>query len=192
MTLIGNTRLRHRKDVSFCIICLLLFLFTACRSGIDKTLPPDTIQDSAGRTLLVNARSSINDLCREVLDRVARNDRHALEALALTEDEIKRYVWPYEKHSRSEVNMPFDFWWGELRKKSSFRLTQTLQKFGGKKFELISVRFAEEAMQYNNATVHRDSRITVRNEEGQESVVEMFGSVFELNGQYKIFSYIYK
>jgi hypothetical protein len=115
-----------------------------------------------------------------------------LEALALTEDEIKRYVWPYEKHSRPEVNMPFDFWWGELRKKSSFRLTQTLQKFGGKKFELTSVRFAEEAMQYNNATVHRDSRITVRNEEGQESVVEMFGSVFELNGQYKIFSYIYK
>jgi hypothetical protein len=64
--------------------------------------------------------------------------------------------------------------------------------YGGKKFEFLGVRFAKEAMKYNNATVHRDARLTVRNEEGHEGEVEMFGSILELDGKYKVFSYIYK
>lgn len=182
-----------KERALFCSACFFLFLMASCTGGIQKPLSAVAAPESSNsKTLLINARSSMDELCREVLKNVALKDRKALEALALTEDEIKRYVWPYDKHSRPEVNMPFEYWWGDLHKRSSFRLTQTLQKFGGKKFALISIRFAEEPMQYNEGIVHRDTRLSVRDEEGQEWEVEMFGSVFELNGQYKVFSYIYK
>lgn len=171
------------------LLCLLL---ASCSADIYRPIGSLDPQGTEPHIGFVNARSSIDELCREVLGKVAQNDRASLEALALTEDEAKRFVWPYDEHSRPEVNMPFDFWWGDLHKRSSFRLTQSLQKFGGKKFELISVRFAKESMKYNDAIVQRDTHLTVRDEEGREWDVEMFGSIIELKGQYKIFSYIYK
>ncbi|MFZ5906455.1 MAG: hypothetical protein ACOYVJ_03465 [Nitrospirota bacterium] len=171
---------------------LLLILLVSCATGGEMPGISGLPEDAHPGNGLSNTRASVDELCREVLALVAQKNRNALEALALTEDEVKEYIWPYDEHSRPEVNMPFAFWWGDLHKRSSFRLTQTLQKFGGKKFELVSVRFGEDSMHYHNAIVHRDTRLTVRDEEGREWDVELFGSIVELNGQYKIFSYIYK
>lgn len=188
----GQTLLPTMIVVSLSALAFLLFLVTSCMAEVDKAITPVDSQNMHNEEGLSNTRSSIDELIKEVLEEFARNDRKALEALALTEDEVKRYVWPYDKHSKPGVNMTFEYWWGELHKRSAFRLTQTMQKFGGKKVTLISFRFAEDPMKYNNATVYRDTILTIQDEEGQTWDAEMFGSIFELNGKFKIFSYIYK
>jgi len=158
-------------------------------AGVDKPLTPVAPQDMQEEQGLVNARPSIDELCKEVLEKVAHKDAKALEALALSEDEFKNYYWPYSKWSRPETRMPFEFIWGDLHQKSSFALAGVLVRYGGKKLEYISVRFSEETVAYNDAKVHGGPVLTVRNEEGKEGDVKMFGAVFELNGAYKIFSY---
>lgn len=150
---------------------------------------PVVPQDTNDERGLTYASSSIDELCKEVLERVAQKDLKLLEAMALTEDEFKSYVWPYSEWSRPEVRMPFEYYWGLLHQRSSSELRGTLAKYGGEKFELISVRFAKETMEYQDAKVYRDPRLTVRDEEGREREMEMFGAIIELNGNYKIFSY---
>jgi len=154
-----------------------------------KETSPVPLHEIEGEKGLSNAFSSIDELCKEVLEKVAQKDKRYLEALALTEDEFKRYYWPHSDWSRPEVRMPFEFFWGDLHQKSSFKLAGILAKFGGKKFEFVSLRFAEETTEYQDARVHSDPRITVRNEDGKESEVKMFGAIFEMNSKYKIFSY---
>jgi hypothetical protein len=38
--------------------------------------------------------------------------------------------------------------------------------------------------------VFRDARVLVRNEEGNEGYLDLFGSVMEYQGQYKLFSFV--
>jgi len=168
----------------------LLFLFlTSCMAGIEKPVAPVVPQDTNKENGLTNARSSIEELCKEVLAGIAGKDRKLLETMALTEDELKRYIWPYSEWSKPEVRMPFEFYRGDLHQKSSFALSGVLAKYGGIKFEFVSARFAKDILTYQNARVHNGARITVRDEQGRVGEIKMFGSVFELNGQYKIFSY---
>jgi hypothetical protein len=158
-------------------------------AGVDKPLVPVAPQDMQEEQGLVNARPSIDELCKEVLEKVAHKDVKALEALALSADEFKKYYWPYSKWSKPETRMPFEFIWGDLHQKSSFALAGVLVKYGGKRLDFISVRFSEEPVSYSHAKVHGAPVLTVRNEEGKEGEVKMFGAVFELNGAYKVFSY---
>ena len=168
---------------------LLLLLLTSCLAGVDKPLAPAAPQDMQNEQGLANARPSIDELCKEVLKKVAQKDTKTLEALALNSDEFKRYYWPYSEWSRPEVRMPFEFFWGDLHQKSSFALAGVLAAYGGKKLDFIRIRFSEEPVAYQNAKVHSGAFLTVRNEEGEEGEVKMFGAVFELNGAYKVFSY---
>ncbi len=180
------------------MLSLLVFLLTSCAVRVEKTIAqeqpvqpeiPDAQLNEMG---LADAASSIDELCKEVLERVAQEDIKSLEAMALTEDEFRRFYWPYSEWSRPEVRMPFEYYWGDLHQRSSSALKGVLARHGGKKLEFISVRFSKEAMQYQDAKVHRHPKLTVKDEEGQQQELEIFGSIFELNGNYKIFSYRYK
>jgi len=181
--------LSRRKVKHLSLAGLLLLLLTSCLASVDKPLAPAAPQDMQNEQGLANARPSVDALCKEVLEKVALKDTKALEAMALNADEFKRYYWPYSEWSRPEVRMPFEFFWGDLHQKSSFALAGVLAAYGGKKLDFIRIRFSEEPVAYQEAKVHSGALLTVRNEEGEEGEVKMFGAVFELNGTYKIFSY---
>jgi hypothetical protein len=159
---------------------LLLFFLSVCSACDDRGL--------------VNAKSSVDELCKGVLEGIAQNNIKSLEAMALTEDEFKRYYWPLSEWSRPEVRMPFEYYWGDLRQKSNNSLKRMLASLGGKKFELVHVYFGKKTMEFPDAkiNIYRDTRLIVDNGEGEEQEIEVFGSIVEVNGQYKIFSYIYK
>jgi hypothetical protein len=176
------------RSLSLLVFCF--FLFIACVAAVDKPDANVVPQDKNSEHSLSNARSSIDELCKDVLKLIAKNDMKALKALALTEEEFKQYYWPYSDWSRPEVRMPFEFYWGDLHQKSSWHLRSMLQAYGGEKFEFIRVDFKGETMEFGNAKAHRDSRLIVKNEAGKEVWIEAFGSVFEMNGQYKVFSFI--
>ena len=187
-----HNMLSHRKTRRLFTLSLLFFLLTSCMTAVEKTAVPAVPHDTNDEKRLTNASSSIDELCKEVLEKVAQKDIKSLEAMALTEYEFKRYYWPHSEWSRPEVRMPFEFYWGLLHQRSSGALRGTLAKYGEKKFELISVHFAKETMEYQDVKIYPDARLTVRDEEGREREIEMFDSIIELNGDYKIFSYIYK
>ena len=125
-----------------------------------------------------------------VLDALAADDGPALLALALTEMEFRTFVWPELPSSRPERGLPFEYAWGDLHQKSTNELRRLVAGAGGRRYELLDMTFDGESTPYETFTVHRESRLKVRDPEGIERDVRLFGSVLQRGGEYKLFSYV--
>jgi hypothetical protein len=125
-----------------------------------------------------------------VLEAVARRDAEALRALALNEQEFREHVWPELPSARPERNLPFAYVWGDLRQKSEQGLAAMLAKHGGAPYQLTEVTFEGEPTRYSSYTVHRDTTLTVRDARGAVVTLRLYGSTFEKDGAYKVFSYV--
>jgi hypothetical protein len=125
-----------------------------------------------------------------VLDGVARRDTTALRGLALNEQEFREHIWPELPASRPERNLPFSYVWGDLHQKSEMALGQTLATHGGRRYTLVSVRFAGDTTRYPSYTVFRETVLRVRDEQGIETDLRIFGSSLEKDDAWKVFSYV--
>ena len=125
-----------------------------------------------------------------MLDAVARRDTESLRGLALNEEEFREHVWPELPAARPERNLPFSFVWGDLRQKSEQSMGVTMARHGGRRYRLVSVQFAGEATRYPSYTVHRETVVRVRDEQGMETDLRLFGSSLEKDGAWKVFSYV--
>jgi hypothetical protein len=137
---------------------------------------------------LENTHPSATALARAVLDAVARRDTDALRRLALNETEFRHHVWPQLPAARPERNLPFSYVWADLHQKSEQALRRTLTAYGGRRFELVDVRFSS-VTDYAAYRVHREATFVVRGDGGQ-SAVRVCGSLLEKDGKWKVFSYV--
>jgi hypothetical protein len=125
-----------------------------------------------------------------VLAALEKRDANALLALVLTREEFTEHVWPDLPAARPERNLSPGFVWGDLNQKSNAALRDTLAAHGGKKYELINIRYLGETTQYGSYRVHRESELTIRDAGGVERQIRVFGSTIEKGGRYKAFSYV--
>ncbi len=139
---------------------------------------------------LPNSHISLEALAAAVLDAVESRDAAALRSLALDEREFREHVWPELPASRPERNMPFSYVWTDLRTKSEAGLNAVLAAYGGRRYQLDRVRFTGGATQYETFVVHRESVVEVRDGEGRRETLQLFGSVIEKGGRFKVFSYV--
>lgn len=139
---------------------------------------------------LAHAAESPEALAEAILDRLAAADRAGLERLMLTRDEFEALVWPHLPVSRPATNMPISFVWNRLRQQSDGRLSQVLAVHGGTSYALVRLEFAGDRSRYGGATVARDSVMTVRTPAGGIERLELFGSMIEQDGRYKVFSFV--
>ena len=145
---------------------------------------------SQSSSLLGNAHSSSQALAAAVLDAIARRDVATLRGLALNEQEFREHVWPELPASRPERNLPFSYVWGDLRQKSETSLTQTMARHGGRRYTLVSLRFAGETTRYPSYTVYRETILKVRDDQAIEGDLRVFGSSLEKDDTWKVFSYV--
>ena len=140
--------------------------------------------------LLGNAHPSPQALAIGVLDAIARRDITTLRSLALNEHEFREHIWPELPASRPERNLPFSYVWGDLYQKSESSLVQTLATHGGRRYTLVSVRFAGDVTRYPSYTVHRETVLTVRDEARTQTGLRLYGSSLEKGEAWKVFSYV--
>jgi len=126
-------------------------------------------------------------LAKEVLEGLAANDFEGLRALALSEAEFKDTIWP---DMPVRGNFPVDYVWSDLRSKSTRALLRSLARHGGRRFELLDLRFKEGVTAYDTFVVYRQAQLLVRDEQGREGALDVMGSVVEKGGRYKLFSYV--
>ena len=122
---------------------------------------------------------------------MSKQDVGTLKSLPLTIDEFRLYVWPKLPASRPERGLPLEFIWGELNQKSRNAIASNYARYKGRKLELLSVGFKDGETDYGSFVVHRESHLRVRDSESGEKLgLELFGSVMEWKGKYKLFSYV--
>jgi hypothetical protein len=141
-------------------------------------------------SFLSNAYPSTEALSTAVIAAVERRDTAALRAVALNEEEFREHVWPELPASRPERNLPFSYVWGDLRQKSDAGLALTLQRHGGRRYALVSVRHVGETTHYPSYVVHRETVLHVRDEAGMVTDLRLFGSVIQKDDVWKVFSYV--
>jgi hypothetical protein len=134
---------------------------------------------------------SPEDLARTVLEAFAKEDVEKLKSLPLSKEEFQHHVWPKLPASRPERNLPFEYGWGDLHKKSMSSIASNFSRYKGRNFELISMRFKGGETDYGSFVVHREAVMRVRDVvSGEELDLALFGSVMERQGRYKLFSYV--
>ncbi|MGE4054251.1 MAG: hypothetical protein AB7F99_05575 [Vicinamibacterales bacterium] len=142
------------------------------------------------RASVEHTEASVDALAQAVLEAIERRDMDRLEALALNEAEFLEVVWPELPAARPERNLPADFVWNDLRMKSNYSLGQTLNRYAAMSpLTLVDVRFDRETTPYDTYLVHREAVLIVKGRDGIEQELRLFGSVFEQDGRYKVFSY---
>lgn len=157
---------------------LLLLAITLIIAGCASPPPP-----------LTHTEGSAEALATAVLRAYAARDKAALDGLALNELEFRTHVWPELPAARPERNLPFSYVWGDLHQKSEQSLAGLLPEHGGRRYDLLAVRFAESTPSATY-TVHREATFHVRDADGGERDLRLAGSFLEKQGQWKVFSYV--
>jgi hypothetical protein len=138
---------------------------------------------------LANAASSPEALARSFLDALAAGDVVAMKRLRITKKEFCWYVWP-ELPASQLPNVDCDFVWSQATLNSLAGLDEVLHAYAGRRLELVSLRFAAGDEAHASYVVHGDTRVTLRDEAGEVRELKLFGSMLELDGRYKLFSFV--
>jgi len=158
-------------------------LFTPPPSKSSKPKPRDTSRP------LAFAASSEEELARNVIAAIEAGDQKSLEAARITEGEFRDYVWP-ELPASKVPNVTAEFAWSQANLKNYSGMGRVLDRNRGQHYEFVSMRYLGGDTVYPTYTVHNKAIVTVRDHSGDVRELRLFGSVLELDGQYKLFSYV--
>lgn len=127
---------------------------------------------------------------REALALIEAGDAGRLSRLALSEAEFRAAVYPRLPASRPERNTSAEFVWDRLHQRSRSALAYTLERYRGRRYEVVAVDFVGETTDYGPFQVHRETVLTVETPDGGRGTLRIFGSILEQEGRYKIFSFV--
>jgi hypothetical protein len=142
----------------------------------------------AERCTLANTDESMDALGRHFLEVLARGDREEMAALAVQKEDFSTCVYPTLPASQPGSNLSVDFVWDQSYLRNLAGLAKTLD-YAGRKYEYVGLRIADGTRHYVTFTIHRDVRIQVKDETGKELELNLFGSVIESGGRFKIYSF---
>ncbi len=144
---------------------------------------------AAERPSLDEAASSPEELVRRFLAAVTENNIEHVRRLAVNQDEFKTLVYPELSAAGRARNTSAEFVWSMLQTRSESSLHSIMEAVGGRQLSFEEIRFTGETTRYESYKVHSESLLVLRDEVGDRQTVRLFGSVLELDGQFKIFSF---
>lgn len=160
---------------------LLAALLIGCTTGHGDT--------PARERALEGSRDSIEALASDFLQALSREDRQQLKELALSKQQFVDIVWPHLPAARPGTNLTSDYVWSSLHMRSLAGLDSSLGRYGGASLQFVGYRFEGKTTDYGSFQVHRETILEVR-ENGEAKEARFFGSVLEMNGEFKIFSFV--
>lgn len=134
---------------------------------------------------------SVKDLAASFLTSLKKRDREEMTGLALNRDEFEALLWPSLPASRPGTNLTAEYVWKQLELRSRAALSTTLSRYGGKEMKLKRVHFAKKEVLGDELTLYRDVRLRVEDADGKQIELNLFGSVIEARGYFKIVSFVH-
>ncbi len=150
---------------------------------------PAAPTSKAATRRLANAQMSAEELSRNFLKALANEDMKFIESLRLTKEEFCQYVFP-ELPASKTPNVTCDFVWQQATLKSLSGLSEMYPKHKGKKYQFVALRFEKGIDSYPTYQVHKETHLVVKDETGKRQELRLFGSMLEMDGKYKLFSFV--
>lgn len=142
----------------------------------------------AGR--LSSAFHSDRALAETALLALKERDADLLASLRVTEREYREVLFPEFPASKPPRTIPVDFHWFHLDARSRAGIEDALGELGGEDFELIEVVATRGVDQYATFKIHNKVELKVRRKrDGQVAQIKVFGSVVEVDGEFKILGF---
>ena len=173
----GNLR---RKSLKLGVLLLCCLLLAPGCSGPGSDVQPDA----------KGWFGSAEELARAVSRALSANDRTVLDRFRISRDEYMAVVWPELPISKIEQwKGQSGFVWSQHTAKSDSGLQQVLRRFGESPLQLVSVRLSGQVQEYEGVKIHIKPEFTMKNSAGDESKARLMGSIIEISGRFKVFSY---
>lgn len=163
---------------------------------IDSILPPEEEMrrfraalggDSA--VALVGGASSRTELVRRFVGALAANDTAKLLTMAVRGREFADLYYPGSPYSHAPYKQPPSFAWRLIQDPSTAGLTKLLDRLGGKPMSFVSERCEPKVAVEGRVRRYTGCLVTVVTAAGDTATKRYFGSIVELNGQFKFLSY---
>jgi hypothetical protein len=132
---------------------------------------------------------SQEELAQAVLQAIARQDLQAMKDLALSKEEFERYVWPELPVSNPRTNVSLDFVWSDVHFRSALRMQAIFDNLKGKKLSLVRLHPRRKAESFATHRAYPDMEVILRSEDGKEGPYPLFGTLIEMDGVWKVYSY---
>lgn len=137
--------------------------------------------------------TSREELITRFLEALRQKDGAALERLRVNEEEYVEIILPGSvpegQPLRTWPREVSAYFFRDLDTKSRYSQQQLLANFGGHRVRIENVEYEGGVKRYANHVAHRQLRLTLKNESGEEAVLET-GSIAEIEGRFKFISFV--
>lgn len=131
--------------------------------------------------------ASIDSLVSEYVAAVNQGDTAKMHGLRVTEWEHNSLLWPEFPASRPEFNMPLEFAWFNLDKRSVRDAARVVNQYQNLEIRPLEATCRKEIQRYATFEVHGDCVVTVTDRFGvRHEDAKLFGSLVEMDGRFKI------
>jgi hypothetical protein len=138
---------------------------------------------------LKHAEASQEDLARAVLRTIAEENLEAMKDLSLSKEEFRKFVWPELPVSNPKTNLSVDFVWNDVFYRSMMSMQRIFNKLKGRDLKLVRVECHGEVAEYKSHRAYPDMEVIIREEDGKEVSFPLFGTLIEMDGLWKVYSY---
>lgn len=142
---------------------------------------------SCNHSPLSNSFRGPEALARAVLGALEQEDREAMLALMVTSEEHLELLWDRLPESN---HLPFDYARQLNERNSGKALTAAISKYGGNRFEFVSLEFTEPVEEYEGFKLHLGAVLKVRRmSDGVEGTLPILDVLLEYGGRWKLMNY---
>lgn len=142
---------------------------------------------SCDRSPLDNSFGNVDALAQAVLEAVEQGDRDAMLALMVTSKEHEELLWDQLPESN---HLTFDYARQLNERNSGKAITEAISRFGGDRFEFLSLEFTEPAESYAGFTLHLGAVLKVKRvSDGVEGTLPILDVILEYGGRWKLMNY---
>jgi hypothetical protein len=138
---------------------------------------------------LVHATASQEALAEAVLRAIADENLKAMQELSLSKEEFRRFVWPELPVSNPKTNVSLDFVWNDVYFRSMARMQASFNRLKGRNLKLVRVEHRGKVVEYKSHHAYQDMEVTIREAGGEEMSYPLFGTLIEMDGLWKVYSY---
>jgi hypothetical protein len=134
-----------------------------------------------------NARTSPEALARAAVEALNAGDEKALDSLRITREEYETLLWPVLP---DKDHVPFEFVWSVTGPRSRKARREVMGEYEGITLEFVRVDLGEEVESYDEFTLYKDARMTVRRtDSGDEGLIPLMDVLVEMGGGWKFLNF---